>query len=281
MTARTCRRHNVSSWKGTWVRPSLPAAPSVARAAGEAVSQRTYRLAFVTDRTFAAHYGGTNILDAKATLINRVNQVYNDDLAIDLILVDGTDKLNLSGNKATRANGPCGPSPCFASWQLAGCGSATLDRNVFVVGQILGAGSYDIGHLGLGKEGGGIAGIGVVGKSGKAAGCTGLADPEGDVYAIDYLAHEIGHQFAANHTFNGTLVNCSGFNRNPATSVEPGSGSSAMAYAGICGNDDLQPHSDTVLLPAQHRGDHVLRGQGTGPLPRAPGRDVARVQRQR
>ncbi len=219
-------------------------APSVARAAGEEVSQRTYRLAFVTDRTFAAHYGGTNILDAKATLINRVNQVYNDDLAIDLILVDGTDKLNLSGDKATRANGPCGPRPCFASWQLAGCGPLTIDRNVFVVGQILGAGSYDIGHLGLGKEGGGIAGIGVVGKSGKAAGCTGLADPEGDVYAIDYLAHEIGHQFAANHTFNGTLSNCSGFNRNPATSVEPGSGSSVMGYAGICGNDDLQPHSD-------------------------------------
>ena len=219
-------------------------APSVARAAGEAVSQRTYRLAFVTDRTFAAHYGGTNILDAKATLINRVNQVYNDDLAIDLILVDGTDKLNLSGNKATRANGPCGPSPCFASWQLAGCGSATLDRNVFVVGQILGAGSYDIGHLGLGKEGGGIAGIGVVGKSGRRPDAPDSPTRRATSTRSTTWPTRSATSSPPTTRSTGRWCNCSGFNRNPATSVEPGSGSSVMGYAGICGNDNLQPHSD-------------------------------------
>ena len=54
------------------------------------------------------------MLAEKVTLINRVNQIYNDDLAIKMVLIDETDDLNLDTQaKATGPNGPCGSHPCF------------------------------------------------------------------------------------------------------------------------------------------------------------------------
>jgi hypothetical protein len=212
---------------------------------GPAVQLRTYRLALVTDPSYATFFGAQNVTAAKVTLINRVTQVYEDETAIRLVLINDTDKTNLNtAELATGANGPCGAAACFTTAQLAGCAGGTLNRNRIVLGQLVGASNYDIGHLGLGVNGGGVAGLGVVGGDGKARGCTGLPTPVGDFYAVDYVAHEMGHQFGGNHTFNGTQLNCSGGNRSAANSVEPGSGSSIMAYAGICRQDDLQPHSD-------------------------------------
>ncbi|GCD88702.1 M12 family metallo-peptidase [Nocardioides sp. LS1] len=220
-------------------------APSLAGPNG-AVTRKTFRLALLTDPTYAAYFGSANVLAEKVTLINRVDQVYNDDLAIRFVLIDGTDtKLNLdTAAKATGVNGPCGANACFTTADLTSCQGSTLSRNDWVLGQLVGADTFDVGHIGLGVNGGGVAGLGVVGGANKAEGCTGLPFPEGDFYAIDYVAHEMGHQMGGNHTFNGTQNNCSLTNRNGGTSVEPGSGSSVMAYAGICDQDDLQPHSD-------------------------------------
>ena len=234
--------------------------PAAARTApGALVQRRTFRLALVTDPAYARYFGTGGqpadpdvVLAQKAVLMNRVNQIYNDDLAIHMVLVDGSEALSLdTAAKATGPDGPCGASACFDAADLdpetGGCSGALLTRMQFVAGQIIGADRYDVGHLMLGINGGGVAYLGAVGGADKAGGCTGLPFPTGDFMAIDYVAHELGHQFAGNHTFNGTQGACSGGNRNGGTSVEPGSGSSVMAYAGICDTDDLQPHTDPAF----------------------------------
>jgi hypothetical protein len=262
---------------GNSLAPVVDGGPAAERA-NKKVVQRVYRLALTSDPSYAAYFGTENVLAEKVTLINRVNQIYNDDLAITMQLVNDTDKLNLdSAAEALGANGPCGAHACFDQVanpsdppadqysQLDFCDIGTLGRNRTVLGQLIGASNYDVGHIGLGVNGGGVAFLGVVGWDYKGSGCTGLPQPQGDFFAIDYVAHELGHQFAGNHTFNGVQYACSGGNREPSASVEPGSGSSVMAYAGICLQDDLQPHSDPYF--SQRTNDEVNAYTGNETLP--------------
>ncbi len=230
---------------GEQVRAAEGAAPAD-RAAGEPVKLKTFRLALVSDPSYAANNGASgNTTAAKVVLMDRVNQIYEADVQVHMVLIAATDRLNLdTAALATSANGACGAQPCFTAEDLASCSSALLDRNVVVAGLLAKARDFDIGHIVLGKNGGGIAGLGVVGGASKASGCTGIPRPVGDYFAVDYVAHEMGHEFGGNHTFGGDQLNCALLNRNAFTGVEPGSGSSVMAYAGICGQDNLQPHSD-------------------------------------
>ena len=150
-----------------------------------------------------------------------------------------------------------------------------------MLGQLIGASNYDVGHIGLGVNGGGVAFLGVVGWDYKGSGCTGLPQPQGDFFAIDYVAHELGHQFAGNHTFNGVQRACSGGNREPGASVEPGSGSSVMAYAGICLQDDLQPHTDPYFSQTHQRRGQRLHGQPDHAGDRGADRVPRRVRHRR
>jgi hypothetical protein len=226
---------------------TFAASGQASRNADEVVTKRTYRLALVSDSTYAAYFGSANVLAEKVTLMNRVNQIYNDDDAFNMVLVNQEDNLNFDTDaKQFDPNGPCGINACFLPSQITGgcVAGSQFTRLRYVLGKLVGSENYDIGHIMLGINGGGVAGLGVVGTSNKASGCTGLPQPQGDFMAIDYVAHEMGHEFGGNHTFNGNQYNCSSSNRNGRQGVEPGSGSSVMAYAGICLSDDLQPHTD-------------------------------------
>ena len=113
-----------------------------------------------------------------------------------------------------------------------------------MLGQLIGAANYDVGHIAWASTAAASRSSASSAGTTRAGAAPDCPQPQGDFFAIDYVAHELGHQFAGNHTFNGVQYACSGGNREPSTSVEPGSGSSVMAYAGICLQDDLQPHTD-------------------------------------
>jgi hypothetical protein len=232
---------------------------------------RTYRLALLTDPFYATYFGAENVTAAKVTLINRVTQVYELETSIRMVLIGNNDVLNLNTNaQMTGTNGPCGGAACYTATQASTCGGSTLTRTRQVIGLLVGASNFDIGHIALGAPGGGVASLGVVGANNKAQGCTGLTTPTGDFFAVDYVAHEMGHQFAGNHTFNGTQSNCSGGNRSAA--ANSGSWQRVVDH-GLRGDlPDRQPPAafGPVLVGPQPGRDHDLHVRGRGEHQRGP-----------
>lgn len=195
--------------------------------------RKRYVIAISAAGEYTQYHGGTVEagLGAIATLLNRVNEVYQRDVAAEFQLASGNDTIIFTDTATDPFNNDDGD----------------IDANVTVQQQAQSQagtklGPFDIGHV-VNTGGGGLAGLGVLCTAEKSAGMTGSPDPVGDAFFIDYVAHEIGHQFGADHTFNGTTGSCGGGNREASQAWEPGSGSSIMAYAGICGEENLQANS--------------------------------------
>ena len=169
------------------------------------------------------------ILSAMNTTMARVNEVYERDLAVRMVIVNNNDDLIFLDENT---DGFTNNDPDFL-----------IDESQQKCDAIIGNTNYDIGHT-FSTGGGGLAQLSSVCVTGnKALGITGRGQPIDDPFDIDYVAHEIGHQFGATHTFNGTAGSCSG-NTTTSTSVEVGSGTTIMAYAGICAPQNVQNNSD-------------------------------------
>ncbi len=196
---------------------------------------RTYRLAVAATGEYTQARGGTvaSAQNAIITSINRVRGVYEKEVACSFTLINNTSIIYTNGGSDPYTNSS---------------GPTMLGQNQTNLDNIIGNGNYDIGHV-FSTGGGGVASLGsVCVDSRKARGVTGLPTPIGDPFDIDYVAHEIGHQFGGNHTFNtitGDSGTCSTGTIEPDSAYEPGSGSTIMAYAGIClVANDLQANTE-------------------------------------
>ena len=198
---------------------------------------RTYRLALVCSGEYAQFHLNNQgisstasdvekkeaVLSAMNTSMTRINGVYERDLGVRMEIVEDNEQV------------------IFLDAATDGISDGSAGTMISQVQNIcdttIGDSNYDIGHI-FSIGGSGLASLGVVCNSGsKARGVTGISTPIGDPYDIDYVSHEMGHQFGAYHTQNNSC------NRNPSTAVEPGSASTIMGYAGIC-PPNVQSNSD-------------------------------------
>ncbi|HRJ51309.1 MAG TPA: M12 family metallo-peptidase [Candidatus Thiothrix moscowensis] len=251
------KRDNAAAFRRNWscqthdalnFRPDLTNATRTAARAGETL--HTYDLAIATTAEFTAWKGSqANALASVTATVARLNVIYSRDLSIALRLVSGTNTLFTDTNTDGYTHGDA---------------SSLIDQNTIRLDSILGNATYDVGHVFDKSDfGDGRAYVGkVCNDTLKGGGVSGF-NTSGDAFDIDYVAHELGHQFGATHTFNGISGSCT-TNREAATAYEPGSGSTIMAYAGICGSDDLQANSDAMFHAASIAQITTFAHSGTG-----------------
>ncbi|MEZ5016811.1 MAG: M12 family metallo-peptidase [Flavipsychrobacter sp.] len=196
-------------------------------------TKRKYRLALACTGEYAnAVTPGTPtkplVLSAMNTTMARVNGVYQREFGVTMELVANNDQLIFLNSNDGYTNSS---------------GVTMQAENQTKIDNVIGKINYDIGHV-FSTGGGGIADLqSVCDFNAKARGVTGQAKPTGDLFDIDYVAHEMGHQFGATHTFNAATGACAGNGTN-ISAYEPGGGSTIMAYAGICNGNDVANQSD-------------------------------------
>ena len=219
----SARDHGGSSEKSARTKLAARSSPThQSRSRGEEL--RTYRLAVATTGEYGDYHGGTveGALAAVVKVVNRVNGIFTAEISVAFELVENNDAIIFTDPETDPFEGN---DDTFV----------LIDESQAVIDEIIESENYDIGHT-FGTAGGGLAGTGPCNDEYKANGVTG--GYEGDAFAVDYVAHEMGHQFSMDHTFNSSASNCVE-QRSGSAAFEPGSGTTIMSYSGICSPDNI------------------------------------------
>jgi len=217
-------KKTASNLLGVAQRPAAAGEQSRSRGA----ELRTYRLAIATTGEYSEYHGGTteDTLSAVVRVVNRINGIFNAELSVGFELVENIDEILFT-------------DPLTDPFEGNDDLDVLIDESQSVIDEVIGEANYDIGHT-FSSTGGGLAGIGPCRNGSKASGVTG--GTEGEFFIVDFVAHEMGHQFGMFHTFNSSAESCVD-NREGSAAFEPGAGSTIMSYNGLCGADNIPQNS--------------------------------------
>lgn len=216
-------------------------APSSALTTGSTL--RSYRVAIAATGEYTQFFGGTvtNAMNnGIVPMVNQLNAIWEREFTFRLVLIANESSIIYTNG----ATDPYTDGDVFAM----------MTENQSNVDAVIGPANYDIGHV-VGRLGsGGVAYLGVACNiSGfKARAASSYGNPNGNTWINDLVAHEFGHQFDADHSYNGTTGFCAPPNRAANAAWEPGSGTTIMSYSGSCGAENVQNFSD----PYYHVGSY-------------------------
>lgn len=201
---------------------------------------KTLRLAMACNGEYAQHFGGTKTL-ALAGIngsMTRINALFENDMSVHMNIIDAEGLLFTNAVTDPFSDGAIGAA---GQWNV---------ETQNLISSVVGNAGYDIGHAFMKTGGGGNAGgLGIICEDDDVSDMTDkhkgsaftapesdTAAPTGDVFDFDFAAHEFGHQYGGHHSFSYGYQGGTG-------QIEPGSGCTTMAYAGVAGIWDVQPHN--------------------------------------
>ncbi|WP_395050435.1 reprolysin-like metallopeptidase [Flavobacterium sp.] len=194
---------------------------SVARYAADDGKLRTLRLALACTAEYAAYFGGSKSLTLAGmnNTLTRINGVYERDFGIKMILVSNNDALIY----IDPLTDPYSDFSSKSNWGVENHNNltSTIGISNFDIGHLLGGGSVNCG------DAGGVGSVCSDFNKGRGYSCAYSGCYQGDTFDIAYVAHEMGHQLGANHTFTYKTEN------GNAAQMEPGDGSTIMSYGGL------------------------------------------------
>ena len=200
---------------------------------GTPVTKYTYRLALACTGLWGDIWGDVSVIMSRFnTGVNRLNMIYENELGATFKLIDNNEDLIFFGDT----------EPYIFMRE----GRRLVGQNTRVLDNAVGNDAYDIGHVFTTGCTDGVAGIASLGSlcnaTSKGNGVSCIGSRNVSSFMVTVTAHEIGHQFSALHTWS----NCPGNEQNISfdAAYEPGSGSTIMSYAGLCGGNNIAATND-------------------------------------